>query len=42
MEANQRHEEFAAHQYEHFEFEVLWHTLTEELTELKEMLLPLI
>ncbi|WP_305556791.1 HepT-like ribonuclease domain-containing protein [Methanobrevibacter sp. V74] len=33
---------FAAHQYEHFEFEVLWHTLTEELTELKEMLLPLI
>ncbi|MBR3156339.1 MAG: DUF86 domain-containing protein [Methanobrevibacter sp.] len=33
---------FAAHQYEHFEFEVLWHTITEELPELKESLLPLI
>ena len=29
---------FAAHQYEHIEFEVLWHTITEELPELKEML----
>ena len=28
---------FAAHQYEHIEFEVLWHTITEELPELKEM-----
>ena len=33
---------FAAHQYEHFEFEVLWHTITEELPELKESLLSLI
>ena len=33
---------FAAHQCEHFEFEVLWHTITEELPELKESLLPLI
>ena len=33
---------FAAHQYEHFEFDILWHTLTEELPELKEMLILLI
>lgn len=33
---------FAAHQYEHFEFEVLWHTITDELPELKQSLLPLL
>ncbi|MBQ9025241.1 MAG: DUF86 domain-containing protein [Methanobrevibacter sp.] len=33
---------FAAHQYDHFEFAVLWHTLTEEIPELKEMLIQLI
>lgn len=33
---------FAAHQYEYFEFEVLWHTITEEFPELKQSLLPLV
>ena len=33
---------FAAHQYEHFEFEVFWHTLTKELPELKDNLLKLV
>ncbi len=33
---------FAAHQYEHFEFEVLWYTLTKELPELKDNLLKLL
>ncbi|MDO5825491.1 MAG: DUF86 domain-containing protein [Methanosphaera sp.] len=32
---------FAAHQYEHFEFEVLWHTITVELPQLKDNLLNL-
>ena len=32
---------FAAPQYEHFEFEVLWHTITVELPQLKDNLLNL-
>lgn len=33
---------FAAHQYEHFDFSVLWHTITEELPILKEQLMLLL
>ena len=30
---------FTTHQYEHIEFEVIWHTITIEIPELKEKLL---
>ena len=33
---------FTTHQYEHIEFEIIWHTLTKELPELKHVLNPLI